>query len=214
MLSKQTYIPKASEQERNWVLVDLDGAVLGRAATRIANILRGKHKPIFTPHFDMGDFVVAVNADKIRLTGAKWDQKLYRRHSRYRGGLKEHTASEMLQKKPEDIVWLAVSGMLPKNKTRPHLLKKLKIYAGAEHPHQAQAPQKISLNDKEGEPWAPRKVVAPAAPKKPAAKTAPAAETTVKEKKATKATTSGTAKAAAKKPTKATAKKVAAKKKD
>lgn len=193
MLSKQTYIPKASEQERAWVLVDLDGAVLGRAATRIANILRGKHKPVFTPHFDMGDFVVAVNANKIRLTGAKLDKKLYRRHSRYRGGLKEHTAGEMLEKKPEDLVRLAVSGMLPKNKMRQHLLKKLKVYGGAEHPHQAQLPQAISLNDKE----AAQKL----APKQAAPKPVKAAEP--KAEKATAATKQADTKAekpAAKKP--------------
>ena len=185
MFSKQTYIPKASEQERNWVLDDLDGAVLGRAATRIANILRGKHKPVFTPHFDMGDFVVAVNANKIRLTGAKLDQKLYRRHSGYRGGLKEHTAGELLEKKPEDLIRLAVSGMLPKNKTRQHLLKKLKIYAGAEHPHQAQVPQKISLNDKELVQPAPRKAAAPAKAKPEVVKAKPAAAKEAPAKTAT-----------------------------
>lgn len=148
-MQKQTYFPTKQDQKRDWVLINLDGAVLGRAATRIANILRGKHKPTYTPHFDMGDFVVAINAAKVKLTGAKWQKKIYYRHSGYKGGLKETTAAKMLERKPEELIRLAVSGMLPKNKSRPHLLKKLKVYVGEDHPHQAQKVEAISLNDKE-----------------------------------------------------------------
>jgi large subunit ribosomal protein L13 len=148
-MQKMTYMPKKEEQDRKWVLVDLDGAVLGRAATRIANILRGKHKPTFTRHIDMGDFVVAINAEKIRLTGNKLSDKIYYRHSGYRGGLKQSNAGDILEKKPEQLIRSAVSGMLPKNKTRKHLLTKLRVYLGTEHPHEAQMPEPISLNDKE-----------------------------------------------------------------
>ena len=147
-MQKQTFMPKASEQDRNWVLVDVEDEVLGRAATRIANLLRGKHKATYTPHLDMGDFVVVVNADKIRLTGQKWTNKIYYRHSGYRGGLKETSAEAMRAKKPEELIRLAVSGMLPKNKTRKHMLKKLKVYVGGEHPHEAQRPTQVSLDDK------------------------------------------------------------------
>ncbi len=147
-MQKQTYMPKAAEQDRQWVIVDVEDVVLGRAATRIANVLRGKHKPTYTPHMDMGDFVVVVNADKIKLTGKKLTDKVYYRHSGFKGGIKDSTAEEILAKKPTELIRLAVSGMLPKNKTRQHMLKKLKVYAGTEHPHEAQNPTAISLNDK------------------------------------------------------------------
>lgn len=148
-MEKQTYMPKKADQARGWVLVDVEGAVLGRAATRIANLLRGRHKPTFTPHLDMGDFVVVVNADKVKLTGNKLAGKIYYRHTGYPGGIKATSAGKLLESKPEELIRKAVSGMLPKNKMRAHLLKKLKVYAGGEHPHEAQQPTPVSLNDKE-----------------------------------------------------------------
>lgn len=136
----KTYQAKPLEVPRNWVLVDLQGRTLGRAATEIAKILRGKNKPQFTPHVDTGDFVVVINAAKVKLTGRKWDQKRYYRHSAYPGGMHVTTAGEMLARKPEEIIRHAVKGMLPKNSLGRTLLKKLKIYASAEHPHEAQQP--------------------------------------------------------------------------
>ncbi len=191
-MQKSTYMPKKGDADRKWVLIDLDGVVLGRAATRIANVLRGKHRPTFTPHMDMGDFVVAINAEKVRLTGKKLSDKIYYRHSGYKGGLKENTAGELLEKKPEELLRLAVSGMLPKNASRKHYLKKLKIYAGAEHPHISQQPDVIGVNDKEivaaAKPKAEKK--APAKKKESAkteSKAAPAeAEEKTEEKKETK----------------------------
>lgn len=228
MLTKQTYSPKESEQDRNWLLIDLDGLVLGRVATRIANLLRGRHKPVYTPHFDMGDFVVAVNAEKIRLTGDKLNKKIYYKHSGYRGGLKETLAADMLAKKPEEMIRLAVSGMLPKNKLRAHFLKKLKIYAGTEHPHEAQRPQKVSINDKEPLPTppspqapiskkAPAKKAAPKAAAKPAAptaKAAPAEKKAAPKKADAKKTEAPKAKTGAKKTAAPTAKKTTTKKKE
>jgi large subunit ribosomal protein L13 len=132
---------------RRWFVVDAQGKVLGRLATRIAMVLRGKNKPEFTPHLDTGDFVVVVNADQLTLTGKKLDQKMYYRHSGYTGGLKETSARHLLKKKPEEILRHAVRGMLPKNSLGRHLLKKLKIYIGAEHPHQAQQPVLLTWED-------------------------------------------------------------------
>ncbi|HHX30296.1 MAG TPA: 50S ribosomal protein L13 [Clostridiaceae bacterium] len=141
----KTYMPKASEIERTWYLVDAEGMVLGRLATEIAMILRGKNKPEYTPHMDMGDFVVVVNADKIVLTGKKEQQKIYRRHSGYPGGLREVPYERMMEKHPERILEKAVRGMLPKNTLGRAMFRKLKVYAGPKHGHQAQKPVKIEL---------------------------------------------------------------------
>ncbi len=140
-----TMFAKESEVDRQWWVVDLDGKTLGRAATEIAKILRGKHKPIFTPHVDTGDFVVVINAEKIVLTGNKWQQKMYRWHSGYPSGLREMTAEKLHKIRPEELVRRAVKGMLPKNKLGRRLNTKLKVYAGAEHPHQAQMPQTLEI---------------------------------------------------------------------
>ena len=136
-----TPIPKKGEILRKWHLVDANGKTLGRLASRVAILLRGKHKPTFTPHMDVGDFVVVVNADKVALTGNKWKQKLYIHHSGYPGGLKSISAEKMKEKKPERLITMAVQGMLPKNKLGRKLLKKLKVYSGEAHPHQAQQPE-------------------------------------------------------------------------
>ncbi len=136
-----TPIPKKGEVIRKWHLVDANGKTLGRLASRVAILLRGKHKPTFTPHMDVGDFVVVVNADKVALTGNKWKQKLYIHHSGYPGGLKSISAEKMKEKKPERLITMAVQGMLPKNKLGRRLLKKLKVYSGEAHPHQAQQPE-------------------------------------------------------------------------
>jgi large subunit ribosomal protein L13 len=142
-----TYMAKKGEVPREWLLVDAQGQVLGRLATRIAMALRGKNKPTFTPHTDAGDFVVVVNADKVRLTGQKWDQKVYYRHSGYMGGLKSITARQLVKKRPEELLREAVRGMLPKNSLGRQLLKKLKIYAGGSHPHEAQQPKPVTWED-------------------------------------------------------------------
>lgn len=141
----KTPLPKVSETERKWYVVDADGQVLGRLATQIATRLRGKHKPIFTPHLDTGDFIIVVNAERVQLSGNKLDGKLYRRHTGYLGGLKAVTARGMLGKNPEDLIRLAVRRMLPKNRLGRQQLKKLKIYAGPGHPHQAQVPEQLKL---------------------------------------------------------------------
>jgi len=140
-----TEIAKQSEIKRDWLVVDLDGQVLGRAASLIARVLRGKHKAIYTPSVDAGDFVVVVNAEKIKLTGNKLSDKMYHRHTGYPGGLRSQTAATMLEKKPEDVIRKAVKGMLPKNKLGRQMLKKLKVYAGPEHPHQAQQPKELAV---------------------------------------------------------------------
>ncbi|HUG44419.1 MAG TPA: 50S ribosomal protein L13 [Acidobacteriota bacterium] len=140
----KTYLPKADQIERNWHLVDAQGQVLGRLATRIATVLMGKDKPIYTDFLDTGDFVVVVNAEKVRLTGQKLDDKKYYSHSRYPGGLKETTARQLLAKHPERVLFFAVKGMLPKNKLGSRMLKRLKIYTGQEHPHQAQGPRPLT----------------------------------------------------------------------
>ena len=139
----KSYIAKPAEVQRNWYLVDAEGKTLGRLATEIATILRGKHKPTFTPHVDGGDFVVVVNASKVVLTGKKLDQNRY--HTGYVGGLKEISYREMMEKKPEEVVAHAVSGMLPKNKLRARMMTRLRVFAGAEHTHAAQKPEVISF---------------------------------------------------------------------
>ncbi|MFO8088788.1 MAG: 50S ribosomal protein L13 [Desulfatiglandaceae bacterium] len=141
----KTFVAKEHEIEKDWILVDARDKVVGRLATQIAMRLRGKHKPIFTPHADTGDFVIVVNADKVRLTGAKWKDKKYYRYTGYIGGLKELNAAKMLQKKPENVLRSAVWGMLPKNSLGRRQIKKLKIYSGSEHPHEAQQPKKLEL---------------------------------------------------------------------
>jgi large subunit ribosomal protein L13 len=141
----KTYVATPTDRERNWLLVDAEGQTLGRLATRIADALRGKRKPTFTPHVDVGDFVVVVNAEKISVTGAKRQEKLYHRHSGYPGGLKTRTLDEMLEKRPEEVIRIAVKGMLPKNRLARKQLTKLKVYAGPEHPHAAQQPQKLEI---------------------------------------------------------------------
>ncbi|MDH3329479.1 MAG: 50S ribosomal protein L13 [Desulfobulbaceae bacterium] len=141
----KTYYTPMNEIDRKWYLADADGKTLGRFASEIARRLRGKHKPTFCNFQDNGDFIVVVNADKIHLTGKKWDDKKYYRHTGYIGGIKEQTAKEVLTKKPEELIRMAVKGMLPKNKIGRKQLKKLKIYAGKEHPHQAQQPENLDI---------------------------------------------------------------------
>jgi large subunit ribosomal protein L13 len=131
--------------QRQWFVVDAQGMVLGRMASEIAKILRGKNKPIFTPNTDAGDFVIVINARGIRLTGKKLEKKIYYRHTDYPGGIRERSAAEMLADKPEDVVRLAVKGMLPKNRLSRRLVTKLKVYAGPEHPHDAQKPQPLAI---------------------------------------------------------------------
>jgi large subunit ribosomal protein L13 len=145
VIAMKTYSVKAGEIERRWFVVDAEDKVLGRLATEIARVLRGKHKPIYTPHLDTGDFVVVVNADKVRLTGAKADQKTYFRHSGYMGGEKHIPFRRMLEKHPERVLELAVKGMLPKNALGRQMRGKLKVYAGGEHPHVAQQPEPLTF---------------------------------------------------------------------
>ena len=141
----KTYTPKVAEIEREWYVVDAAGKTLGRLASEIARILRGKHKPTYAPHMDCGDFVIVVNADKIRVTGRKLDQKMYYRHSGYPGGLTGITLRRQLEKHPDRVITLAVRGMLPKNRLGRRLIKKLKVYAAPTHPHQAQQPKPLDL---------------------------------------------------------------------
>ena len=141
----KTYYAKAGDVERKWVLVDAEDMVLGRLATQVGQILKGKTKPTYTPHVDVGDFVIVINAEKIRLTGNKADQKNYYSHSGFQGGLKEVPFKAMLEKHPERIIEKAVYGMLPKNTLGRAMGRKLKVYAGPEHPHAAQNPRKIEL---------------------------------------------------------------------
>jgi large subunit ribosomal protein L13 len=140
-----TPMPKENEIERKWYVVDAEGKVLGRLATRIATILRGKHKPLFAPHLDVGDHVVVLNAEKIHLTGRKLQNKQYRWHTGYIGGLREVSAEKMLKTHPERVIEWAVQGMLPKNRLGRAMAKKLKVYRGAAHPHQAQQPQELEI---------------------------------------------------------------------
>jgi large subunit ribosomal protein L13 len=141
----RTYNAKPGEVERRWYVVDADGQTLGRLATRIADTLRGKGKAQYTPHVDTGDFVVVVNAEKVVVTGNKLDQKRYYRHSGYPGGLRSRTLREQLDRRPTEVIRKAVKGMLPKNRLARKQLTKLKIYAGPEHPHEAQAPQPLEV---------------------------------------------------------------------
>ena len=145
MSKARTFMAKESEIDKKWLVVDAEDKILGRLATEIATRLRGKHRAIFTPHADTGDFVVVVNADKIRLTGRKLDQKRYYRYSGFIGGLKETVARKQQDKKPEEMIRHAVRGMLPKNSLGRRLIKKLKIYAGPEHPHEAQQPEPMEI---------------------------------------------------------------------
>jgi large subunit ribosomal protein L13 len=144
-VKKYTYSAKDSDVQGKWYLVDAEGVILGRLASSIAARLRGKHNPLFTPHADTGDFVVVINAEKIKLTGNKLVQKKYHHHTGYIGGIKTATAREILEKHPEELVRHAVKGMLPKNKLGTRLFKKLKVYAGSEHPHHAQAPESLNI---------------------------------------------------------------------
>lgn len=140
-----TQVAKKNEIQRAWFVVDLEGKVLGRAATEIARVLRGKHKPVYSPSVDTGDFVIVVNADKVQLTGNKLAAKMYHHHTGYPGGIRSINAEKLLAKKPEDVIRKAVKGMLPKNKLGRQMFKKLKVYAGADHPHAAQQPKELSL---------------------------------------------------------------------
>jgi large subunit ribosomal protein L13 len=144
---QKTWNAKPGEVARDWYLVDAEGKTLGRLATRIADTLRGKDKPQYTPHIDTGDFVVVVNAEKISVTGKKLDEKLYRRHSGYPGGLKERPLREELARRPTEVLRKAVKGMMPRNRIARAQLTKLKIYAGPEHPHEAQAPKPLPLEE-------------------------------------------------------------------
>lgn len=143
----KTYMAKPNEIKREWYLVDAKGKTLGRLASEIARILRGKHKPIYTPHVDCGDYVVVINAEKIKVTGKKLTDKIYYRHSGYMGGLKEIPLQRMLAEHPERVIELAVKRMLPKNRLGRKMFKKLKVYAGENHPHQAQKPRKLEIPD-------------------------------------------------------------------
>ncbi len=142
----RTYTPKAGEVTREWFVIDATDIVLGRLASHAAQLLRGKHKPTFAPHVDTGDFVIIINADKVALTGQKLEQKRVYRHSGYPGGLRSQNYAEFLEKRPDRVIEKAVRGMLPKNSLGREQLKKLKVYAGAEHPHQAQQPKPYTLD--------------------------------------------------------------------
>lgn len=144
-MKKYTSFAKKSDSDRKWYVVDASGMVLGRLASEVAARLRGKHNPMFSPHVDCGDFIIVINADKVVLTGRKWDQKMYYRHSGYMGGLKETTAKKLREEKPENLIRFAVKGMLPKNRLGSDLLRKLKVYAGDQHPHAAQQPEVLNF---------------------------------------------------------------------
>jgi large subunit ribosomal protein L13 len=141
----KTYVATAADRQRDWYVVDAEGQTLGRLATRIADALRGKRKPEYTPHVDTGDFVVVVNAEKIHVTGKKLEQKRYWRHSGYPGGIKSRTLAEMLERRPEEVIRKAVKGMLPRNRLARKQLTKLKVYAGPDHPHAAQKPKEMEI---------------------------------------------------------------------
>jgi large subunit ribosomal protein L13 len=143
--SNKTFVANQDTRQREWVLVDAEGKTLGRLATRVAEVLRGKHKPDFTPHVDTGDFVVVINAEKIRVTGDKLNSKIYWRHSGYPGGIKSRTLGELLDRQPEEVIRKAVRGMLPRNRLARKQLLKLKVYAGPDHPHEAQSPKEIEV---------------------------------------------------------------------
>jgi large subunit ribosomal protein L13 len=141
----KTFQATAQDRERGWYVVDAEGNTLGRLATQIANVLRGKHKPTYTPHVDVGDFVIVVNAEKVAVTGDKREKKLYWRHSGYPGGIRSRTLGDLLEKRPEEVIRKAVKGMLPRNRLARQQLRKLKVYAGPEHPHQAQKPEQLEI---------------------------------------------------------------------
>lgn len=141
----KTFLPDVDQLDRNWYVVDAGGQVLGRLASRVATVLMGKDKPIYTDFLDTGDFVVVVNAEKVKLTGKKLDDKVYYSHSGFPGGLKQINARDLMQKRPEELVELAVRGMLPKNKLGRRMLKRLKVYAGSAHPHEAQQPNTLTV---------------------------------------------------------------------
>jgi len=145
----RTFVATPANRERNWLVVDASGQTLGRLATQVADALRGKRKPQYTPHCDVGDFVIVVNAEKIAVTGNKRQEKLYHRHSGYPGGLRSRTLEEMLRRRPEEVVRKAVKGMLPRNRLARAQLRKLKVYAGPEHPHAAQKPQPFEIHTRE-----------------------------------------------------------------
>ena len=142
----RTYVATPANRERSWLVIDATGKTLGRLATRIADTLRGKHKPEYTPHCDVGDFIIVVNAEKIAVTGKKRKEKLHRRHSGYPGGLRTRTLNDMLERRPEQVIRLAVKGMLPRNRLARAQLRKLKVYAGPDHPHAAQQPQPMEID--------------------------------------------------------------------
>jgi large subunit ribosomal protein L13 len=146
IIEMKTFLPKIDMQTRGWHVMDADGLVLGRLAEKIANVLRGRDKPIYTPHLDAGDFVVVINAEKIKVTGNKEEAKEYQRYSGWRGGLKRIPFAEMRTKHPERIIMAAVKGMLPRNRLGSKMLTKLKVFAGSEHPHAAQNPEPMTLN--------------------------------------------------------------------
>lgn len=141
----KTYVATPADRERDWVLVDATGKTLGRLATQLADVLRGKRKPQYTPHCDVGDFVVVINAEKISVTGKKRSEKLYHRHSGYPGGIRTRTLNDMLERRPEEVIRLAVRGMLPRNRLARAQLTKLKIYTGPDHPHAAQQPTPLEI---------------------------------------------------------------------
>jgi large subunit ribosomal protein L13 len=141
----KTYVATPDTRERNWLVVDASGKTLGRLATQIAHTLRGKRKPEYTPHIDVGDFVIVVNAEKVAVTGRKLEQKRYYRHSGYPGGIRSRTLSEMLDRRPEEVIRKAVRGMLPRTRLGRAQLTKLKVYAGPDHPHEAQKPQPMEV---------------------------------------------------------------------
>ena len=141
----KTYVANSTTAERNWLVVDANGQTLGRLSTQIADALRGKRKPEYTPHCDTGDFIVVINAEKIRVTGDKLNQKRYWRHSGYPGGIKSRTLAEMLDRRPEEVIRKAVKGMLPRNRLARQQLTKLKVYAGPDHPHEAQQPKPMEI---------------------------------------------------------------------
>jgi large subunit ribosomal protein L13 len=144
-VKKYTYSAKDTDNQGRWCLVDAENAILGRLASTVAARLRGKHNPLFTPHVDTGDWIIVINADKVALTGRKWDNKNYYRHSGYIGSLKTITAKKLLEKRPEDLIRFAVKGMLPKNRLGRKLFKKLKVYSGDKHPHEAQQPEILEV---------------------------------------------------------------------
>jgi len=142
----KTFSPKVEDAQRQWWVIDAEDLILGRLATRVSTILRGKHKPAFAPHVDLGDFVIVVNADKVAVTGRRMEQKVYYRHSGYPGGLRDETLAELLARRPERVIRLAVRGMLPHNRLGRQMISKLKVYAGPDHPHGNHKPQQLDLS--------------------------------------------------------------------